>query len=112
MRAVFESGGDMHRINAAIFGRCSEDQVTEEQRSKAKATSFGTLFGQAARGLVQTAWNDWRIVLPLEEAERMQAEFYARYPKLRAWQRRNADEVRGSWRNTGTGILRSICGRH
>ena len=81
MRAVFESGGDMHRINAAIFGRCTEEQVTAEQRSKAKATSFGTLFGQSARGLVQTAWNDWRIVLPLEEAEHMQAEFYGRYPE-------------------------------
>jgi DNA polymerase-1 len=111
MRAVFESGGDMHRINAAIFGRCTEEQVTTEQRSKAKATSFGTLFGQSARGLVQTAWNDWRIVLPLEEAQHMQAEFYGRYPKLRAWQRRNANEVRGSWGFLGTGLLRSICGR-
>jgi DNA polymerase-1 len=105
MRAVFASGGDLHRVNAALFARCPEEQVPEDDRSKAKAVSFGTLFGQGSRGLVQTAWNDWRLVLALEEAERIRAAFFHRYPRLRDWQRDNAD---GAQR---TGLLRSVRGR-
>jgi DNA polymerase I len=105
MRAVFESGGDLHRVNAAWLAGCAEEQVSEEDRSKAKAVSFGTLFGQGSRGLVQTAWNDWRLVLALEEAERIRAAFFHRYPQLRAWQRENADRAQR------TGLLRSIRGR-
>jgi DNA polymerase-1 len=105
MREVFASGGDLHRVNAAWFAGCSEEQVTEDDRSKAKAVSFGTLFGQGSRGLVQTAWNDWRLMLALEEAERIRAAFFHRYPRLRDWQRENADRAQR------TGLLRSIRGR-
>jgi DNA polymerase I len=108
MRQVFASGGpegDLHRVNAALFAGCALELVSEDDRSKAKAVSFGTLFGQGSRGLVQTAWNDWRIVLSLEEAERIRAAFFNRYPRLRAWQRENADRARR------TGLLRSIKGR-
>jgi DNA polymerase-1 len=105
MRAVFAAGGDLHRVNAALFAGCTEEQVSEEDRSKAKAVSFGTLFGQGSRGLVQTAWNDWRLVLGLEEAERIRATFFHRYPRLRDWQREHADRAQC------TGLLRSIKGR-
>jgi DNA polymerase-1 len=105
MRQVFASGGDLHRVNAAWFAGCSEEQVTEDDRSKAKAVSFGTLFGQGSRGLVQTAWNDWRLMLALEEAERIRAAFFHRYPRLRDWQRENEDRAQR------TGLLRSIKGR-
>ena len=40
MRAVFASGGDLHRVNAAWFASCSADQVSEDERSKAKAMSL------------------------------------------------------------------------
>ncbi len=49
---------DIHRLTAAqVFG-VSPDQVTSEQRSRAKAVNFGIVYGQTAFGLAENVGMD------------------------------------------------------
>ena len=109
MRQIFRDGGDVHTLNAEDFiGHGLEELPSDERevaRSKAKRIGFGTLYGSGASGLAASAWSMYRIDMPVEEAERFKARFYARYPQLRRWQSRTADAARV------TGVLRSVAGR-
>jgi DNA polymerase I-like protein with 3'-5' exonuclease and polymerase domains len=109
MRAVFRDGGDLHVLNAEDFIGASLDTLPADEReivrSKAKRIGFGTLYGSGARGLVASAWSMYRIEMSEAEAQSWKDRFYDRYPQLRAWQQRTADEARV------TGVLRSVAGR-
>lgn len=53
MLKAFQSGADFHRITAAqILGKKSED-VTTEERNKAKAINFGIIYGMGAQRLAK-----------------------------------------------------------
>jgi DNA polymerase-1 len=109
LRQIFRDGKDLHVLNAEDFVGASLDTLPEAEqaitRNKSKRIGFGTLYGSGADGLVASAWNMYRIEMSLAEAEAWKERFYARYPQLRAWQRRTADEARV------TGVLRSVAGR-
>ena len=109
MRQIFRDGGDIHRINAEDFIGSSLEALPEDEREtvrgKAKRIGFGTLYGSGARGLVASAWSMYRIDMSEAEAQQWKDRFYDRYPQLRAWQNRTADEARV------TGVLRSVAGR-
>jgi DNA polymerase-1 len=109
MRQIFRDGGDLHVLNAETFIGASLDSLPADEReivrSKAKRIGFGTLYGSGARGLVASAWSMYRIDMSEAEAQSWKDRFYDRYPQLRAWQQRTADEARS------TGVLRSIAGR-
>ncbi|MDY7010355.1 MAG: DNA polymerase I, partial [Planctomycetota bacterium] len=54
MIAAFDADRDIHRIVAAeVFGVPAED-VTPEQRARAKTVNFGIIYGQTAFGLAKT----------------------------------------------------------
>jgi len=55
MTAAFEAGKDIHTETAAWINGIPADQVTVEQRDKAKAANFGSIYGMMARGLVEYA---------------------------------------------------------
>lgn len=109
MRQIFRDGGDIHTLNAEDFIGSSLEALPEDEREiargKAKRIGFGTLYGSGAGGLVASAWSMYRIDMPESEAQAWKDRFYARYPQLRAWQSRTANEARV------TGVLRSIAGR-
>lgn len=50
---AFESGQDIHRIVAAQLAGIDPDEVTREQRGRAKAVNFGIIYGQGAFGLAR-----------------------------------------------------------
>jgi DNA polymerase-1 len=53
MCAAFKSGIDIHTATAAkVFG-VPENEVTKEQRYKAKSVNFGIIYGQGAFGLAE-----------------------------------------------------------
>ena len=105
MRQAFQDGADLHRLTAAAVAGVPLEAVTAEQRTGAKAINFGAIYGQGSKGLVATAWSNYRIDLPLAEADRARTAFFGRYPALRPWQHRMADA------SQATGVVRTVLGR-
>jgi DNA polymerase I len=70
----FRSGEDVHRRTAAkIFGVAAE-QVTPEQRARAKTINFGVIYGMGPQRLAR------EIDISLEEAKRFIEAYFATYP--------------------------------
>jgi DNA polymerase-1 len=70
----FRSGEDVHRLTAAkIFG-VPPEEVTAEQRARAKTINFGVIYGMGPTRLARE--ND----ISLEEARRFIEAYFATYP--------------------------------
>lgn len=77
--AAFRDGEDFHAETAArVFGVPVED-VTPQQRSRAKAVNFGIVYGQQAYGLSQS------LHIPFGEAQDMIDRYFDAYPGVRAY---------------------------
>jgi DNA polymerase-1 len=70
MTEAFRAGKDLHKITASRMLGKPEDAITKEDRQAAKAVNFGSIFGIGASGLVKTAWDQYDVVLTLDEAQR------------------------------------------
>lgn len=74
---AFNAGYDIHRATAAeVLGKRIED-VTPEERSRAKATNFGLMYGMGAFGLRRQTHMD------IQEAREYIDRYFSRYPKVR-----------------------------
>jgi DNA polymerase-1 len=88
MIEAFRSGEDIHRATAArIFG-VAPDEVTAEQRRRAKTANFGIIYGISAFGLSQ------RLGIPRAEAADIIDGYFRSYPGVRDYMERVADEAR------------------
>lgn len=77
--AAFKAGHDIHAATAAeVLGK-SIEEVTPQERSKAKATNFGLMYGMGAVGLRRQTNMD------LNEARDYIERYFSRYPKIRAF---------------------------
>ncbi len=86
--AAFNSGQDFHAQTAArVFGVPVED-VTPEQRSRAKAVNFGIVYGQQAFGLGQS------LHIPMREAQEMIDRYYEAYPGVQAYLDKTVEDAR------------------
>ena len=66
---TLNSGGDPHKITAAkIFGKRPEE-VTSDERQKAKAINFGIILGMQARSLAEHAKETFNVEITEQEAE-------------------------------------------
>ena len=74
---AFRLGYDIHKATAAeVLGK-DINEVTNEERSRAKATNFGLMYGMGAHGLsAQTG-------LPFKAAKAYIDCYFTRYPKIR-----------------------------
>ena len=86
MREVFNSGGDLHRTTAAKMFDISEDEVTDEQRRQAKATTFGAIFGSSPNGLVNY-FQSQGVSISLKEGTDFLNSWLAAYPNIARWHR-------------------------
>jgi DNA polymerase-1 len=105
LRRAFALDHDIHAIVAAqIFGVAQKD-VTAEMRRMAKTVNFGVIYGISSHGLAQ------RLGMPREEAARFIDAYFARYPKVLAYQARLLENCRRD-RYVGTilGRRREISG--
>jgi DNA polymerase-1 len=79
MIEAFHRGEDIHTATAArVFG-VPPDQVTAEQRRRAKTVNFGIIYGISAFGLAQ------RLGLPRKEAAVIIDHYLATYPGIRRY---------------------------
>jgi DNA polymerase-1 len=85
MTAAFQAGKDMHRMTASRMLGKSEEAISNEERQAAKAVNFGAIYGSGAARLVQTAWDDYGLVLTIDEAVRWIAEFKRAFWPFTQW---------------------------
>ncbi|HZU05844.1 MAG TPA: DNA polymerase I [Chloroflexota bacterium] len=77
---AFRRGEDIHAATAARVLGVPLDAVTPEQRRIAKMVNFGVLYRISEYGLAT------RLGIPSAEAARFIQEYFARYPRVRAYQ--------------------------
>ena len=82
MTRAFEEGQDLHYLTAARMTGKAIEEVSREERKGAKAVNFGAIYGQGAAGLVQSAWDNYELVLDSYEAQRWHATFAQTFPAL------------------------------
>jgi DNA polymerase-1 len=80
--AAFRRGEDVHRTTAAAVAGIAPEQVTKEQRERAKATNFGIMYGLSAYGLSE------QVDMPVDEARAFIDAYFARYPNIKAFRDR------------------------
>ena len=86
--AAFASHEDVHRtIAASVFGVPS-DEVTNEQRERAKAVSYGLAYGMEAFGLSQ------RLGVPVSAAKEIMNKYFEGFPSLRNYLDNIVKEIR------------------
>ena len=76
MLAAFRSGQDIHAATAArIYGR-PIDQITKDERRKAKTANFGIIYGISAFGLAQ------QLDCSRTEAKQLIDDYFAAFPRV------------------------------
>ena len=77
--AAFEHGEDIHAATAAKLFNKTLDEVTSEERRRAKTANFGIIYGISAFGLSQ------RLEIPRKEAKEIIDGYFASYPKVQEY---------------------------
>ena len=104
---AFNAGIDIHRATAAqVFG-VELDQVTGEQRSKAKMVSYGLAYGMEAYGLSQ------RLAIDVGEAKTILDAYFTAFPRVKHYMDDAvATATREGYTTTLFGRRRNIEGIH
>jgi DNA polymerase-1 len=85
---AFTSGQDIHNATAARVFDVAPEDVTLEQRSKAKMVSYGLAYGMEAYGLAQ------RLNIPVDEAAPILDAYFVAFPNVKAYMDRTVVEAR------------------
>ncbi len=97
--AAFEQGEDIHAATAAkIFAKPLEE-VSADERRRAKTANFGIIYGISAFGLAQ------RLDIPRQEAKVLIEGYFTSYPKVKSYMERVVAEAREK------GYVETIFGR-
>ncbi len=76
---AFAEGADIHRATAAEVFEVPVDEVSDEQRRRAKAINFGLIYGMSAFGLAK------QLDIPRADAQTYIDRYFARYPGVLAY---------------------------
>ena len=85
---AFNSGIDIHSATASKVFDVELDQVTREQRSKAKMVNFGIIYGISAFGLSQ------RLNIPRKEAKFIIDSYFEKYSRIKEYMDESIDFAR------------------
>ena len=96
---AFNSGEDLHRTMAAMVFGIDPADVTPEERSRIKATSYGLAYGLSAYGLSA------QLQIPVHEASALRDRYFERFGGVRDYLESLVDEARKD------GWTQTICGR-
>ncbi|MEW6553087.1 MAG: DNA polymerase I [Actinomycetota bacterium] len=99
LRRAFEEDRDIHASTASEVFDVPFEDVTAEQRRRAKAINFGIIYGISPFGLSE------QLGIDLEEAEAYIAEYFREFPGVREFLDRQVEE------GTRNGYVTTILGR-
>ena len=79
MIKAFNDGADIHTLTASRIYHESLEEVTSEQRRRAKTANFGIIYGISVFGLAQ------RLEIPRSEAKMLIDGYFSMFPKVREY---------------------------
>lgn len=79
MIEAFQKGQDIHAATAAKIYKVKLEDVTREQRSKAKTANFGIIYGISVFGLAE------RLNVDRKEAKELIDGYFENYPNVKAY---------------------------
>ena len=85
---AFKHGLDIHAITAAKIYHVPLEEVTSDQRRKAKTANFGILYGISAFGLSE------RLQIPRAESKMLIDNYFATFPGVREYIERSVEQAR------------------
>lgn len=88
MIEAFRNGQDIHAATAAKIFKKSLEEVTKEERSKAKTANFGIIYGITAFGLAE------RMGVSRTEAKELIEGYFQTYPKVKEYMNRSIEMAR------------------
>lgn len=88
MIEAFTQGYDIHAATAAKIYKISIEEVTADQRRKAKTANFGIIYGITVFGLAE------RMEVSRAEAKELIDGYFATYPKVREYMDRSIQMAR------------------
>ncbi|WP_258239676.1 DNA polymerase I [Pseudidiomarina homiensis] len=85
---AFSKGRDIHKATASeVFG-VGLDEVTSEQRRRAKAVNFGLIYGMSAFGLAR------QLDIPRNEAQLYMDKYFERFPGVQDYMERTRQQAK------------------
>lgn len=88
MIAAFNSGKDIHRTTASEVFRVPFSEVTNEQRSAAKAVNFGIVYGISDFGLARN------LDIPVKRAGEYIKLYFDRYPGVKSYLEKSVEDAK------------------
>ena len=88
MTEAFRNGTDIHRATAATVYHKQLDEVTPDERSKAKRADFGIIYGITQFGLAQN------MGIERSEAKELMNGFFITFPRIQDFMERCKEEAR------------------
>jgi DNA polymerase-1 len=96
---AFHKGLDIHRATAAKIYHVPFEEVTDDQRRKAKTANFGTIYGISAFGLAE------RLGIPRAEAKELIEGYFNTYPHIREFINKSVEQAKID------GYVKTVMGR-
>lgn len=96
---AFNEAKDIHTATAAKVFKVTEEEVTKEQRSRAKVANFGIIYGISAFGLSQ------RLGMTRTDSKELIEQYFQNYPGVKAYMNNMIERARGE------GYVETIYGR-
>ncbi len=85
---AFNTGQDIHNATASRVFSVEPDDVTVDQRSKAKMVSYGLAYGMEAYGLAQ------RLNIPVDEAAPILDAYFVAFPNVKQYMDDTVEQAR------------------
>ena len=85
---AFLQGNDIHAATAAKIFKKPLEEVTPEERRKAKTANFGIIYGISAFGLAE------RLGVSRQEAKQLIDEYFVTYPGVKAYMEKSIEMAR------------------
>ena len=99
MIEAFREGDDIHAATAAKVYKIGIEEVTREQRSKAKTANFGIIYGISVFGLAE------RMNVPRSEAKELIDGYFQTYPQIKEYMDQSIERAREN------GYIETVFGR-
>ncbi|MBN1669492.1 MAG: hypothetical protein JXR37_00560 [Kiritimatiellae bacterium] len=93
MCALINRGVDLHRFVAATVLNKPQDQVSKDERQKAKALDFGLPAGMGTPMLTQYAKQNYGVALTQAEAEHWKDTWFRLFPEVKRYLREDGHTV-------------------
>lgn len=89
MLRQYMNGEDIHMLRAMkMTQKIRPEEVTKEERKRAKPVSFGYIYGMGAPKFVTYAFDNYGVETTLADAKKDRAGFFEDYPALLPWHER------------------------